>query len=53
MVSTRRLAAILAADVAGYSRLIGAERQDIKIGMRWMLQQDAPAYIPPPVMRKG
>lgn len=27
--------------------------QDIKIGMRWMLQQDTPAYLPPPVMRKG
>jgi class 3 adenylate cyclase len=27
MTSTRRLAAILAADVAGYSRLMGAEEE--------------------------
>jgi hypothetical protein len=27
MASTRRLAAILAADVAGYSRLIGADEE--------------------------
>jgi adenylate cyclase len=27
MTATRRLAAILAADVAGYSRLMGAEKQ--------------------------
>jgi len=27
MTATRRLAAILAADVAGYSRLIGADEQ--------------------------
>jgi hypothetical protein len=29
MTATRRLAAILAADVAGYSRLIGAERKPL------------------------
>jgi class 3 adenylate cyclase len=28
MNQTRRLAAILAADVAGYSRLIGADKED-------------------------
>ena len=28
MTATRRLAAILAADVAGYSRLIGADESD-------------------------
>jgi class 3 adenylate cyclase len=29
MASTRRLAAILAADVAGYSRLMGVDEEDI------------------------
>jgi hypothetical protein len=29
MAATRRLAAILAADVAGYSRLMGAERNPL------------------------
>jgi adenylate cyclase len=27
MITTRRLAAILAADIAGYSRLIGADEE--------------------------
>jgi len=32
MTATRRLAAILAADVAGYSRLIGQTRKVLSIG---------------------
>src|SRR6516225_8817382 len=34
MASTRRLAAILAADVAGYSRLIGADESDTLQALR-------------------
>ena len=40
MTTTRRLAAILAADVAGYSRLMGADEEGVNAGcnsnMRWM-----------------
>jgi hypothetical protein len=32
MSQTRRLAAILAADVAGYSRLIGADEEGLSTG---------------------
>ena len=42
MTATRRLAAILAADVAGYSRLIGAdEGGTLQALMRFLL---CPAY---------
>ena len=34
MTTTRRLAAILAADVAGYSRLIGADAETLEYASR-------------------
>jgi hypothetical protein len=34
MTSVRRLAAILAADVAGYSRLFGADEEEPSTGSR-------------------
>ena len=36
MTATRRLAAILAADVAGYSRLIGADEEGTLNRLPWM-----------------
>ena len=39
MASTRRLAAILAADVAGYSRLMGADEEGTHARLRSHLQQ--------------
>jgi class 3 adenylate cyclase len=54
MTATRRLAAILAADVAGYSRLMGADeegtlerlnRLQFEGGLLWRLCRDRPIYI--------
>jgi adenylate cyclase len=39
MASTRRLTAILAADVAGYSRLMGVEEEDTHERLRAHLQE--------------
>ncbi len=39
MASTRRLAAILAADVAGYSRLMGADEEDTHERLKAHLRQ--------------
>jgi adenylate cyclase len=39
MASTRRLAVILAADVAGYSRLMGADEQDTHERLKAHLRQ--------------
>ena len=36
MTATRRLAAILAADVAGYSRLIEADKGGTLKGLKWL-----------------
>ena len=39
MTQTRRLAAILAADVAGYSRLVGADEEGtLELGVRYVLE---------------
>jgi len=39
MTATRRLAAILAADVAGYSRLMGADEEGtLELGVRYVLE---------------
>jgi hypothetical protein len=42
MAATRRLAAILAADVAGYSRLMGADEEGTHERLRAHLQQVIP-----------
>ena len=47
MASTRRLAAILAADVAGYSRLIGADEEDTHERLRAHFRHQAPEERPP------
>jgi opacity protein-like surface antigen len=33
--------------------LTNFDSHDFRIGMRWMLQPEAPMYAPPPLMRKG
>jgi adenylate cyclase len=42
MTVTRRLAAILAADVAGYSRLMGAHEEGTQANQRDVKQDDQP-----------
>jgi class 3 adenylate cyclase len=39
MASTRRLTAILAADVAGYSRLMGADEEGTHERLKWHLRE--------------
>ena len=42
MASSRRLAAILAADVAGYSRLMGADEEGTLEGRRALREDSLP-----------
>jgi hypothetical protein len=48
MAETRKLAAILAADVAGYSKLAGAEESG-----RWRVQASPPLHWRPKLARDG
>jgi hypothetical protein len=47
MTATRRLAAILAADVAGYSRLIGADEEGALNRLKSARRRAVEAAVPP------